>query len=146
MHPITAIEITSSVVMIIFLFTIALLVPIRTRKISLFFVLSLTLILIVIFVFRPYWIDYKVSVKTEHLNLYLEQKYPNQEWIIHRKEERQYNPYSLDVTFENEKQWTYTYLVSDTKGISQIGYSVPNGENPDSGQHHEPVSEPSFSK
>ncbi|HEY2492145.1 MAG TPA: hypothetical protein VGI33_04410, partial [Paenibacillus sp.] len=80
------------------LFGIALLVPKKARKTSLRLAFSLILMLISFFIIRPYWIDYKVSIKTEQLNLYLGQKYPNQEW-------------------------TYTYLVSDDNNISLNSYS-----------------------
>jgi hypothetical protein len=137
MHPITVIEITASVICVVLLFIITMLIPKKARKISLFLVLFITLVLISWFAVRPYWIDYKVSIKTEQLNLYLKQRYPNQEWKIDRKVGRQYNPYSLDVTFENEKDWTYSYLVRDNQTISQNGYSVPDGKSPEAGQHHE---------
>jgi hypothetical protein len=135
MHPITVIEITASVAIVILLFAIALLVLKKARKISLLLASSLTLILIAFFAIRPYWINYQVSKKTEQLNRYLEQKYPNQKWEIKRRAGRQYNPYHLDITFENEKGWIYTYSVRDDNTICQISLGVPDGKLPNEGKH-----------
>jgi hypothetical protein len=137
MHPITAIEITVSIAIVTLLFVIVSIIPKKVRKISLLLASSLTLILILFFVIRPYWINHQVSVKTELLNQYLEKKYPNQEWQIKRKVGRQNNPYHLDVTFENEKGWIYTYLVGDENTICQLSYGVPDGQFPQEGKHYE---------
>jgi hypothetical protein len=86
-----------------------------------------TFITISFFLIRPYWIDYQVSIKTEQLNTYLDKKYPDQHWKITRKIGRQYNPYELDVEFDNEKGLIYSYFVKSVSNIKQNGFSVPDG-------------------
>ncbi|MBH9966233.1 hypothetical protein [[Bacillus] enclensis] len=113
MHPITVIEILMSAGLIFLLFVTAFLLPAGIRKWSIIAASSTTVLILLFFVLRPFWIDYQVSRKTENLNHYLEGKYPGQEWEISRRTGRQYNPYHLMVEFENEKGWTYTYSVVD---------------------------------
>jgi hypothetical protein len=137
LHPITAIEITASVVFVIVIFVIAFFLPNKVRKLSLIMAYSLTVILLLFFAVRPYWIDYQVSKKTEQLNQYLEGKYPNQDWEISRQVGRQYNPYHLEVSFKNEKGWTYTYSVVNEENIYQSVWVPPGGKFPDEGKHYE---------
>lgn len=137
MNPITATEITFSAIFVIVIFVISLLTPSNVRKLSLTIALLLTILLVLYFVIRPYWVENQVSKKMEQLNQYLMEKYPNQEWTISRQEGRQYNPYHLDVVFENETGWTYTYSVKDEKNICQNVWTSPEGEFPDEGKHFE---------
>ncbi|MGO4696994.1 hypothetical protein AB4Z50_22170 [Paenibacillus sp. 2TAB26] len=137
MHPITIFEIAASIVFVMIMFVIALLLPKKVRKLSLCMSCSLTVLLLLLFVIRPYWIDYQVSNKTKQLNLYLEERYPNQKWEISRQVGRQYNPYHLNVNFINEKGWTYTYSVVNEKNIFQSSWMPPEGKFPDAGKHYE---------
>lgn len=137
MHPITIFEIAASTVFVMIMFVIALLLPKKVRKLSLCMSCSLTVLLLLLFVIRPYWIDYQVSNKTKQLNLYLEERYPNQKWEISRQVGRQYNPYHLNVNFINEKGWTYTYSVVNEKNIFQSSWMPPEGKFPDAGKHYE---------
>lgn len=137
MHPITVIEIAGSFILVIVIFLIARLLPKQMRKLSLIIASLLTALLLLFFTIRPHWVDYQVSKKTEQLNHYLAEKYPNQEWTISRKEGRQYNPYHLEVEFENEKGWTYTYSVANEKNICQIVWTPPEGKFPREGKHYE---------
>ncbi|WP_340008142.1 hypothetical protein MHH52_09415 [Paenibacillus sp. FSL K6-0276] len=137
MHPITAIEIILSVVFVLVIFVIALLLPNKVRKFSLIIASSLTVLLLLSFAIRPYWIDYQVSKKTEQLNHYLEAKYPNQEWEISRQVGRQYDPYSLEVRFKNEKGWIYIYSVVNRKKIYQSVWVPAGGKSSDVGKHYE---------
>lgn len=137
MHPITVVEITSSVIFIIVVFVIALLLPSKIRKFSLITALLITVLLLLFFAIRPYWIDYQVLIKTEQLNQYLVERYPNQEWEIKRKVGRQYNPYHLEVSFNNENGWTYTYSVVTKENIHQIIWTPPEGKFFDEGKHFE---------
>lgn len=137
MHPITIFEIAASIGFVMIMFVIALLLPKKVRKLSLYMSCSLTVLLLLLFVIRPYWIDYQVSNKTKQLNLYLEERYPNQEWEISRQVGRQYNPYHLNVNFINEKGWTYTYSVVNEKNIFQSSWMPPEGKFPDAGKHYE---------
>ncbi|MGO4344174.1 hypothetical protein AB4Z45_01615 [Paenibacillus sp. MCAF9] len=137
MHPITIFEIAASFGFVMIMFVIALLLPQKVRKLSLCMSCSLTVLLLLLFVIRPYWIDYQVTNKTKQLNLYLEERYPNQEWEISRQVGRQYNPYHLNVNFINEKGWTYTYSVVNEKNIFQSSWMPPEGKFPDAGKHYE---------
>ncbi|ETI70784.1 hypothetical protein [Neobacillus vireti] len=136
MDPITVIEIIVSTVIIIILFSAALLVPQKVRKQSLLLASILSLIIGLFFAIRPIWINFQVKEKTAQLNQYLKQKYPNEEWEIKRKIGRQYNPYHLDVRFDNEKGWVYTYFVNDHT-IFQIAWSVPDNQSSNEGKHYE---------
>lgn len=137
MHPITVIEMISTIFLVLFLFGSAFLVPKKFRKIGLLMAAVVTLGMGLFFAVRPLWIDYRVSIKTEQLNQYLAEKYPNETWAIRRQEGRQYNPYHLEVRFENEPGWGYIYFVDDSR-ILQLGRSVPDGHHPDNGKHYEP--------
>ena len=138
MHPITVIEITASIIFVIVIFIIAFLLPKKARKLSLIIVSLFTVLFLLFFVVRPYWVDSQVSKKMEQLNQYLGETYPNQEWTISRQEERrQYNPYHLEVEFENEKGWTYTYSAVNEKSICQNAWTPPEGKFPDEGAHFE---------
>lgn len=137
MHPITAIEAAGSIVLMVVIFLTALLLPKQMRKLSLLIASLLTALLFLFFIIRPYWVDYQVSIKSEQLNQYLEEKYPNQEWMISRGEGRQYNPYHLEVTFESEKGWIYTYSVVNEKNICQSVWTPPEGKFPQEGKHYE---------
>jgi hypothetical protein len=137
LHPITATEITFSVIFLIVIFVISLLTPSNIRKLCLIVSISLTALLLIFFAVRPYWIDYQVSKKNEQLNEYLEVKFPQQEWEISQQEGRQYNPYHLIVEFKNEKGWLYTYSVVDEENICQNAWSTTEGNSPDEGRHFE---------
>ncbi|WP_406686551.1 hypothetical protein [Rossellomorea vietnamensis] len=137
MHPITLLEITMCAVFILILFAITFLLPKKSRKWSFIIASSITLIVLSFFVIRPFWIDYQVSHKTEQLDHFLEKKYPNQEWEIVHQTGRQYNPYHLEVEFENEKGWTYTYSVVDEKNICQNAWTPSEGSLPKEGKHYE---------
>ncbi|QFT87656.1 hypothetical protein FIU87_03240 [Bacillus sp. THAF10] len=137
MHPITAIEIAVSVVFVIIIFVTAFLLPRRFRKRSVMVASSITIALLLFFAVRPFWVDYQVSKKTEYLELFLEEKYPDQEWKISRQIGRQYNPYHLNVEFENEKNRIYTYSVVDEKNICQVAWMTEEGHLLSEGKHFE---------
>lgn len=91
-------------------------------------VLVVLLAYCVFYIARPYWIDSQIDKKVELLEPYLEQQYPNDEWMIitvpHREEGYKHlNPYYIGVVFENEPEVTYHYWV-DKNNIYQISYST----------------------
>lgn len=137
LHPITAIEIIFLVVFVLIIFGVALFLPRKIRRSGLIIVSSITVLLLLSFAIRPYWIDYQVSRKTEQLNHYLEEKYPNQEWEISRQVGRQYNPYHLQVRFKNEEGWIYIYSVVNEKKIHQSVWVPSGGNSSDLGKHYE---------
>ncbi|WP_339316082.1 hypothetical protein [Paenibacillus sp. FSL R10-2734] len=137
MHPITAIEIILSIVFVLVIFVIAVLLPMKVRKLSIIMASSLTVLLLLSFAIRPYWIDYQVARKTEQLNHYLENKYPDEEWEVSRQVGRQYDPYSLEVRFKNEKGWIYIYSVVNENKIYQSVWIPAGGKSSDVGKHYE---------
>jgi len=137
LHPITAIETTVSIIFVIVTFVISLLLPKKIRKLSLIIASLLPVLLLLYFTIRPFWADYQVSKKMEILNQYLRVKYPHQEWAISRQEGRQYNPHHLEVEFENEKGWKYTYLIVNEKNICRSVWTPPEGRLPEEGMHFE---------
>jgi hypothetical protein len=137
MHPITVIEIIVTSLIVVVFFSIALFVPVKFRKKALLSASVVTLGLGLSFVVRPFWINYQVEIKKEALNQYLAEKYPKETWEIRRRDGRQYNPYHLEVRFDNEPRWVYTYFVGDSK-IYQSARSVPDGQGPIVGKHYEP--------
>ncbi|RBW69608.1 hypothetical protein [Bacillus taeanensis] len=137
MHLITFIEIIMSAAAIITLFITALMLPKRFKKTGFIIACLAAVIVLLFFAVRPFWFAYQVSVKTELLNEYLEEKYSGEQWDIRRREGRQYNPYHLEVRFKNEKGWVYTYLVVNENQICQTVWTPPEGEFPDEGKHYE---------
>lgn len=135
MYPQTVLEIIGSTIFVVMLYATALLLPQKNRKLSLLMASSITVFVLAFFVIRPYWVDYQVSKKTEQLNHYLEDKYPNQRWQFSRDIGRNYNPYHVNVEFENEKGWTYSYSLSNE--LCQSSWSPPEGKSPSEGKHFE---------
>lgn len=136
MHPITIIEILIAAGIVIGLIVLTFILPEKFRRLSLIIVMCAVVVEIAFFVLRPFWIDYHVAIKTEQLNEYLEKKYPDEEWKISRRIGRQYNPYHLEVRFENENDWIYLYWVNDEK-IRQVAVSVPDEQYHRNGMHFE---------
>lgn len=137
MHPITVIEIIGTSLIVVVFFSIALFVPVKFRKKAMLSASVVTLGLGLSFLVRPFWINYQIEIKKEELNQYLAEKYPKETWEIRRRDGRQYNPYHLEVRFDNEPGWVYTYFIDDTK-IYQLSWAVPDGQVPDGGKHYEP--------
>ncbi|MCA1064065.1 hypothetical protein QTG56_02435 [Rossellomorea sp. AcN35-11] len=135
MHPITATEITFALIFVMVILVISLLRPSNIRKLGLIVSIALTTILLIFFAVRPFWIGYQVSKKTEQLNQYLEEKFPQQDWEMRGQEGRQYSPYHFIVQFKNEKGWYYTYSIVNETNICQNAWSTPEGNTPDEGKH-----------
>lgn len=136
MHPITIIEILLAIGIVAVLLVIAFLLPRNIRKISLTVVLCVALAESAFFAVRPFWIDYHIGIKIEQLNEHLEKKYPGEDWEISRRTSRNYNPYHLEVRFDNEKGWVYTYSVNKNE-IKQVAIGVPDYQLDNEGKHYE---------
>lgn len=67
MHPITVIEIVTSVGFVLVIFVIVLVSPTRIRKLGLIVASILTLLLLLSFAIRPVWIEFQVSKKQNNL-------------------------------------------------------------------------------
>lgn len=135
LHPITVIEIMSAATLISALYIVAIFIPKSKRKIGLYTASIISALVLLIFIIRPFWIDYHVSVKKEQLTLYLEKQFPNEEWQITQNIGRQYNPDIFLVEFHNEKGWKYHYFVKSADHIRQNGYSHPDGTGIKNGKH-----------
>jgi hypothetical protein len=94
---------------------------------------SLALLFLVVYCIyyfvRPYWIDMQINKNVELLEPYLEQHYPNEEWVISTVPHREgvfkhSNPYYIGVVFESEPEVTYHYWIENKNDIYQIGYST----------------------
>ena len=100
----------------------------KGRKLGWSLALVILLAYCVFYIVRPYWVDSKIEKKVELLELYLEQQYPNESWVIttvpHRQEGYKHlNPYYIGVVFETEPEVTYHYSV-DKNNVFQISYST----------------------
>jgi energy-coupling factor transporter transmembrane protein EcfT len=137
MHPITIIEFLFAIGLFILSIFVSFVVVKKTEKNLFKFVGLLFIVEVLFFVVRPFWINYRISIKTDQLNAYLSEKYPNEKWKISSNGSREYNPYHLKVTFQNEEDWTYSYFVKDENTITQNGYTVPDGQSKKQGKHFE---------
>ena len=140
MHPITIIEILIGLVSVVGLLILVFILPKKYRRYGLIVVTSLAIAEITFFAVRPFWIEYHVAIKTEQLDEYLEKMYLGEEWKISRRTSRNYNPYHLEVRFENEKDWIYGYSVNGDK-IRQVSVSVPDEHYHKNGLHYEGLGE-----
>jgi hypothetical protein len=91
----------------------------------------------IFYIARPIWIDTQINKKVELIQPYLEQRYPNEEWMIstvpHRKEGYKHlNPYYIGVVFQNEPEVTYYYWVESKNNI----YTVATSEKPRYSSEH----------
>lgn len=136
-HPIAYFEYSLAIGLIILSIFLSYIVLKKTRKNIFKFVGFLLIVEVLYFIVRPYYINYRVSIKTDQLNDYLNEKYPNENWKISSNRGREYNPYHLRVTFLNEENWTYSYYVRDENTITQNGYIVPDGQSKILGKHIE---------
>ncbi|RSD29580.1 hypothetical protein [Mesobacillus subterraneus] len=136
MHPITIIEILVALGIFVVVLVLGHFWAKRNRKAALVLVAFVAVAEIGFFIIRPLWIDYHLGIKTEQLEEYLEEKYPGETFEISRRTSRNYNPYHLEVRFENEPGWSYSYSVNDGK-IKQVGIGVPDDELPEEGLHYD---------
>ncbi|MCK0469971.1 hypothetical protein [Halalkalibacter sp. APA_J-10(15)] len=90
--------------------------------------ITIILCLYTLFFFaRPYWIDSQVNKQIVFLENYLIEQHPQQKWTIttvpHREEGYKHlNPYYIRVTFEDEPEVTYYYLVKNEDTVKQVGW------------------------
>lgn len=86
----------------------------------------------IFYIARPFWIDIQIDNKVELVKLYLEQRYPDEKWIVstvpHREKGFNHmNPYYIGVVFESKPEVTYDYWVESKNIIYQISYSTNDG-------------------
>lgn len=138
MHPKTVIEILASGSFVVLVFVAVLFLPSRLRKLGIYLTISITALLLLFFIVRPYYDEYQASKKKEYLDQYLERVYPRQKWKIIQPVGRQYNPDFFEVKFENESDWIYIYSVADEERICQRVWIPPEGNIASSeGKHYE---------
>ncbi|HHY74569.1 MAG TPA: hypothetical protein GX497_15360 [Bacillus bacterium] len=131
MHPTEIIELLTISAMITITVIITIFLKGSWRKIGWSLVFSILVAYCIFFVARPYWIDTQIDKKVNLLSSYLEQRYPNEKWLIstvpHREDgSKHLNPYYIGVIFENEPEVTYKYWVENKNNIYQISYSTNN--------------------
>ena len=136
MHPITIIEIMSALGLALLIAGIGYFLPEKRRKTAIKIMLIVIVVELAFFALRPLWIDYHRDIKTEQLTEYLEKRYPGEEFKISYRMSRSYNPYHLEVRFNNEPGWSYSYSVTD-KRIKQVSIGVPDMQLLDEGLHYE---------
>lgn len=135
MHPSQVIELMMVAGIVITAFIIVWFIPKRWRRVGLLIATCITLAILAFFFIRPLWYDHQAEKSTEKLSQYLMLKYPEEDWEIDRVQNHSYNPYQLNVTFEDEKGWVYTYFVKDK--ICQLGWTVPGHQLPREGKYYD---------
>ncbi|TXC92701.1 hypothetical protein FS935_00375 [Metabacillus litoralis] len=128
MHPTEVIEFIVVGVVIAVIILISFILKGNRRKFGLVFATVVLLAYSVFFIARPNWIDAQIEKKVEMLEPYLEQQYPNDEWIIttvpHKEDGYKHlNPYYIGVVFEDEPEVTYHYWV-EKNNIYQVSFST----------------------
>ena len=104
----------------------------KRRKIGLLLAIATLTAYCTFYVARPFWIDAQINKKVEILRPYLEQRYPDEKWVIstvpHRQiEYKSQNPYYIRVVFQNEPEVTYYYWVKSKINIYTAAYSEESG-------------------
>ncbi|ARK32524.1 hypothetical protein [Halalkalibacter krulwichiae] len=128
MHPTEVIEFLVVGVAIAVIIIISFILKGNRRKFGLVFATVVLIAYSVFFIARPYWIDAQIEKKVEMIEPYLEQQYPNDEWMItmvpHREDGYKHlNPYYIGVVFEDEPEVTYHYWV-EKNNIYQVSFST----------------------
>lgn len=131
LHPTEIIEfmIIGAVILISVIFS--LLLKSKWRKIGWLIAISTLAVYCIFFAARPFWKDAQIEKKVNLLRSYLEEHYPDEEWVIstvpHREDGfKHLNPYYIGVFFESEPNVTYHYWVENKDNIYQISFSTKN--------------------
>lgn len=140
MHPAELIEWMAVGITIALIIIISLFLRGKWRKFGWSLALVVLLAYCVFYIARPHWIDAQIDRKTELVEVYLEQQFPNEVWKIntvphHEEGYKHLNPYYIGVVFENEPEVTYHYW-ADKNDIYQISYSTD--KNLDEFRYKEP--------
>ncbi|WP_026673760.1 hypothetical protein [Alkalihalobacterium bogoriense] len=128
MHPTEVIEFMVVGLAISVIIIISFILKGNGRKFGLLFATVVLLAYSVFFIARPYWIDSQIEKKVEMLEPYLEQRYPNDEWMIttiplRENGYKHLNPYYIGVVFKDEPEVTYHYWV-EKNNIYQVSFST----------------------
>src|SRR5690625_3554531 len=128
MYPTEIIEFIIVSIVAVLIIIISFILKGNWRKFGLVFATVVLLAYSVFFIARPYWIDAQIEKKVEMLESYLEQQYPNGEWMIttvpYREDGYKHlNPYYIGVVFEDESEVTYHYWV-EKNNIYQVSFSA----------------------
>ncbi|ARK29699.1 hypothetical protein [Halalkalibacter krulwichiae] len=128
MHPTEVIEFMIVGIVIAIIIIISFILKGNWRMFGLVFATVILVAYSVFFTAHPYWIDVHIEKKVEMLEPYLEQQYPNEEWMIttvpHREDGfKHLNPYYIGVVFEDEPEVTYHYWV-EKNNIYQVSFTT----------------------
>ncbi|MFS1515858.1 hypothetical protein V1503_04945 [Bacillus sp. SCS-151] len=131
MHPKEAIELMVVGLCLVTIVIISFLLTGKWRKICWSLALAVLVAYCIFFVIRPFWIDAQIEKKVTLLRPFLEQHYPNEEWVIstvpHREDGfKHLNPYYIGVVFESEPNTIYNYWVESKSNIYQISFETDN--------------------
>jgi len=139
-----------SIFIVISLFIVTVLVCLIAllfrRKIRVIIWLVSLSIFILVFVFyavvRPYIVKQQTTEAIENLDIYLEEKYPNDSWEInHPHEDLIKSEVVLHVIFESESEVVYEYIIKDNT-IDQVDFWLKSGNSDysdrDNLEHYEP--------
>lgn len=111
----------------------------RKRFVTLAFII-ITILTILFFPIRSFWITHNLETKKEILLEYLQKKYPKETFTIvtDRQTNHQNNQYILKATFSSEPNCQYNYLIKNNNKIKQNGFQCTDGEKLKRFQHFEP--------
>ncbi|MFJ5768711.1 hypothetical protein [Psychrobacillus sp. NPDC093180] len=131
MHPTELIELMLVGGVLVLILFLSFLLKGKWRKVTLGLALVYLLSYGVLYVARPYWIDFQIENKVGYLDKYLKEQYPKETWkfrtVPHREDGYKHlNPYNIEVIFEKEPEVKYNYFVADKENIIQAGFSFPH--------------------
>lgn len=127
MHPVELMEYGLAAIPFFVILLVSLLFR-KSRRKWIYIAAGLYVLLSIgFFLYRPAYIDAQIARKSVELNRYLEQKYPDETWtfwtVPHREDGYEpYNPYVIEVTFANEPDVHYGFMVK-RDSIELRGYS-----------------------
>lgn len=136
MHPTEIIELMIAGSILLVILGVSFIVKGKWRKIirgmAIFYLLSFG----VFYFIRPYWIDMQIEKKVGYLQIYLEERYPEETWEVqtvpHREDGYKHlNPYYIGVIFDTERGVKYGYYVRNKDTIKQLSFSIESNFHSD---------------
>ncbi|QKS71468.1 hypothetical protein FLK61_32740 [Paenalkalicoccus suaedae] len=126
MEPRTFVEVMVVAFIVSCLLICALALP-QWRRRFVYVSLAVIILYAVLFIGRPFWIDYRIANKVEQVELYLLDVHPDDSWQIATVPHRvpgfkHMNPYIISVTLETDPDVVYYYAVEQGEVI-EAGFS-----------------------
>lgn len=127
MHPTTIIELTLLLGAIIGLGLIALLLPLKFRKIVWIVSCMAFIIVLIFYGVRPFIVEYQTNQAKVELENHFHEKYNKESWSITDTDQHELQTVVyLHVIFESEPEVVYEYAVENTN-IDQVGMWTISG-------------------